>query len=150
MSLLAANTVTPRPPLNIFEVSRKQLQGSAWFQIAQVPSYFVPQIGPIDAKGVNAVAIMTGLVITNVIANTIQASVRIRNANGVNFMVIDQAPIPPNDFLSVGIERQVMMSGEILEVQIPNNSTSANHAHVHFSYIINQREEFTANTEPVP
>ena len=60
------------------------------------------------------------------------------------YTVVNSAPIPPNDFLSISFERQVMKTGEILEIAIPSNSSaSANHAHVHFSYILNQREEFT-------
>ncbi len=141
---LAANTVSPRPPLNLFEVERMQLQGNTWFQVLQVPSYYVPQNGPIAAKTVNAAAIMTGLTITNMHTATIRASARIRGVDGVYYSVVQTAPIPPNDFLSISFERQVMKTGEILEVAIPSNGTpSANHAHVHFSYILNQREEFT-------
>jgi hypothetical protein len=141
---LAANTVTTRPPLNLFEVERLQLQGNTWFQVVEVPSYYVPQNGPIAAKTVNAAAIMTGLTITNMHTATIRASARIRGVDGVYYSVVQTAPIPPNDFLSISFERQVMKTGEILEVAIPSNGTpSANHAHVHFSYILNQREEFT-------
>ena len=85
---------------------------------------------------------MTGLTITNIHNQTIRASARIRGGDGINYLVVSAAPIPPNDFLSISFERQVMKTGEVLEVSIPSNSTSANHAHVHFSYIINQREEF--------
>jgi len=141
---LAANTVTPRPPLNIFEVAREQLQGNTWFQIVEVPSYFVPRNGPIAAKTINAAAIMTGLTITNIHNATIRASARIRGVDNTYYTVVNSAPIPPNDFLSISFERQVMKTGEILEIAIPSNSSaSANHAHVHFSYILNQREEFT-------
>ena len=141
---LAANTVTPRPPLNIFEVARNQLQGNTWVQIVEVPSYYVPRNGPIAAKTVNTAAIMTGLTITNVHNATIRASARIRGVDGVYYTVVNSAPIPPNDFLSISFERQVMKTGERLEVAIPSNANpSANHAHVHFSYILNQREEFT-------
>ena len=141
---LAANTETPRAPLNLFEVERKQLQGNTWFQIVEVPSYFIPRNGPIAPKSVNTAAIMTGLTIANINTVTIRASARIRGVDGVYYTVVNQAPIPPNDFLSISFERQVMKTGEILEVSIPSNLTpSANHAHVHFSYIINQREEFT-------
>lgn len=143
---LAANTVTPRPPLNIFEVARKQLQGNTWYQIVEVPKYYIPQNGPIAAKTVNTAAIMTGIVITNVNTSAIRASARIRGADGIYYTVINSAPIPPNDFLTISIERQVMLSGEILEISIPSNTTpSANHAHVHFSYIVNQREEFVTS-----
>jgi hypothetical protein len=141
---LAANTVTPRPPLNIFEVAREQLQGNTWFQIIEVPSYYVPRNGPIAAKTVNTAAIMTGLTITNIHNATIRASARIRGVDNTYYTVVNSAPIPPNDFLSISFERQVMKTGEILEIAIPSNgSASANHAHVHFSYILNQREEFT-------
>jgi hypothetical protein len=151
LALLIANTSTPRPPLNIFEASRKRLPGDDWVEIARVPRYFVPAVGPIQEKFVNAVAIMTGIVITNVHDETIQASVRIRGIDGVNYIVIDSAPIPKNDFLSVGLERQVMMTGEVLEIQIPSNDQGNDtHAHVHFSYIINQREEFVYNNDPNP
>lgn len=141
---LAANTVTPRPPLNLFEVTRKELQGNTWFQVVQVPSYYIPKNGPIAARSVNAAAIMTGLTISNIHTATIRASARIRGEDGVYYTVVNAAPIPPNDFLSISFERQVMKTGEILEVAIPSNSNaSANHATVHFSYILNQREEFT-------
>jgi len=141
---LAANTVTPRPPLNIFEVAREQLQGNTWFQIVEVPSYYVPRNGPIAAKTVNTAAIMTGLTITNIHNQTISASARIRGVDGVYYTIVNTAPIPPNDFLSISFERQVMKTGETLEISTPSNvNPSANHAHVHFSYIINQREEFT-------
>ena len=141
---LAANTVTPRPPLNIFEVAREQLQGNTWFQIVEVPSYYVPRNGPIAAKTINAAAIMTGLTITNIHNATIRASARIRGVDNTYYTVVNSAPIPPNDFLSISFERQVMKTGEILEIAIPSNgNASANHAHVHFSYILNQREEFT-------
>lgn len=140
---LAANTVTPRPPLNIFEVARKQLQGNTWFQVVEVPGYYIPRNGPIAAKSVNTAAIMTGLTITNVHNQTIRASARIKGTDGVYYTVVNSAPIPPNDFLSISFERQVMKTGEILEVSTPSNVTTANHAHVHFSYIVNQREEFT-------
>jgi hypothetical protein len=141
---LAANTVTPRPPLNIFEVAREQLQGNTWFQIIEVPSYYVPRNGPIAAKTVNTAAIMTGLTITNMHTATIRASARIKGVDGVYYTVVQNAPIPVSDFLSISFERQVMKTGEILEVAIPSNgNASANHAHVHFSYILNQREEFT-------
>ena len=140
---LAANTITSRPPLNIFDVARKQLQGNTWVQVVEVPAYYIPINGPIAARGVNTAAIMTGIVITNVTNTAIRASARIRGQDSIYYTVISQAPIPPYDFLSISIERQVMLSGEILEISIPSNTNpAANHAHVHFSYIINQREEF--------
>ena len=141
---LAANTVTPRAPLNLFEVERKELRGNTFFQIVQVPSYYVPRNGPIAAKTVNTAAIITGLTVTNIHTSTIRVSARIRDAANVAYTMISQAPVPPNDFLTISFNRQVLKTGEILEVAVPSNSNeSANHATVHFSYILNQREEFT-------
>ena len=140
---LAANTVTPRPPLNLFEVERRQLHSNTWYPILVAPSYFIPQNGPILARTVNTAVIMTGLTITNIHTANIRASARIRGVDGVYYTVIQNAPIPFSDFLSISFERQVMKTGEILEVSIPSNTSSANHAHAHFSYIVNQREEFT-------
>ena len=140
---LAANTVSPRPPLNLFEVERKQLQGNTWFQIVEVPSYYIPRNGPIPARTVNAAAIMTGLTITNMHSSTIRASARILSNDGQYYSIVNSAPIPPNDFLTISFERQVMKTGEVLEVSVPSNLSTANQAHVHFSYILNQREEFT-------
>lgn len=140
---LAANTVTPRPPLNLFEVSRAELQGNTWVQMVDVPSYYIPANGPVPARTVNTAAIMTGLAITNISSNTISVSARIQGVDGNYYTIINAAPIPPNDFLSIGFDRQVMKTGEKLEVSVPsNNEPSANHASVHFSYILNQREEF--------
>ncbi len=140
--LLSANTVTTRPPLNIFEASRVVLNGSSWTDIAVVPRYYVPENGPIPGKFVNAVAIMTGLVVTNIHTDTIETSVRVQSSDGSLFPLLNSAPVPPNDFLSVGIDRQVLMTGERLQVSVPSNVDSTDHAVVHFTYIVNQREEF--------
>lgn len=141
--LLAANTVSPRPPLNIFEASRKALGGSDWVQVAAVPRYYIPENGPIPARFVNTVAIMTGLIVTNIHTDAIEVSARVRGADGDYYTLLNRAPVPPNDFLSIGVERQVLMTGETLEVSVPSNGTPDDQAVVHFTYIINQREEFT-------
>lgn len=140
--LLQANTVTSRPPLNIFEASRELLQGNGWVTLAEVPQYYIPGNGPNPAKTVNAVAIMTGLTITNITNDTIKASARIVGPAGEIYPVLTESVIPPNDFLIISFDRQVMMTWEKLQVSIPSNTTANTHACAHFSYIINQREEF--------
>ena len=136
---LAANTVTPRPPLNIFEVSRKELSGvpNDWKELVEVPRYFIPQNGPIPARFVNTAAIMTGLTVTNTSTDSITVSARIRGQDGINYAVLNSAPVPPNDFLLISFERQIMITGEILEVISEGGPGVA-----HFTYIVNQREEF--------
>jgi hypothetical protein len=140
---LAANTVTPRPPLNLFEVERARLTGNTALTLLTVPQYYIPRNGPNPARTVNAAAIMTGLTITNVHTSTIRATATIYNTANVAHTVISAAAIPPNDFLIIKFDRQVMKTGERLEVSTPQNATGAIHAHVHFTYILNQREEFT-------
>lgn len=150
--LLAANTASPRPPLNIFEASRALIAGDEWVQLANnVPQYYIPQNGPNPSRVINTVAIMTGLTITNMHTSTIRVSARIKGT-GVDeyYPILNQAVLPPNDFLSISFERQIMMSGERMEVSIPSNTTEDVHACAHFTYIINQREEFTVIPPPAP
>jgi hypothetical protein len=140
--LLLANTTSPRPPLNIFEASRANIEGNAWVTLAEVPQYYIPQNGPNPARTINTVAIMTGLTITNVHDNTIRVSARVVGQEDELYPILNEAIIPPNDFLSISFERQIMMTWEKMEVSIPSNDTSDVHATAHFTYIINQREEF--------
>ena len=136
---LAANTITTRPPLNIFEVSRKTLSGdiNEWVQMVEVPRYFIPQNGPVPAKFVNASAIMTGLTITNMDSGSINVSARIKGQDSQYYYILNSASVPPNDFLIISFDRQVMLSGEKLEVVSQGGEAVA-----HFTYIVNQREEF--------
>lgn len=143
---LAANTISPRPPLNIFDVARTELQGDDWFTLVTVPSYWIPKNGPIEGRGVNTACIMTGLTITNIHTTTIQVSAQIVGQDGMPYYVLKEAPVPPRDYISIGFDRQIMVSGEQLQVKVPSNTGSANHAVAHFSYIINQREEFQDDT----
>jgi hypothetical protein len=136
---LAANTITPRPPLNVFEVSRAQLSGNSanWVELAKVPRYYIPQNGPTAARFVNAAAIMTGLTVTNLEATSIRVSARIKGQDGAYYSVLNSAPVPPNDFLIISFDRQIMLTGESLEVVSADGAGTA-----HFTYIVNQREEF--------
>lgn len=143
---LAANTVTPRPPLNIFEVERRELQSNTWFQMVEAPHYYIPRNGPNPARSVNTALIMTGLIVSNIHTASIRVSARIKGTDGHYYTVLNASPVPPNDFLTISLDRQVMKSSEILELSVPTNTTSANHATVHFSYIVNQREEFEDDT----
>lgn len=142
--LLSANTISPRPPLNVFEASRELLAGDDWYTLAEVPQYYIPQNGPNPPRTINTVAIMTGLTITNMHTSTIRVSARVKGT-GVDeyYPILNSAVLPPNDFLSISFERQIMMSGESMEVSIPSNAGVGVQACAHFTYIVNQREEFT-------
>jgi hypothetical protein len=85
---------------------------------------------------------MTGLTLTNNHDSTIRVSARIVGQEGELYPILNEAVVPPNDFLSISFERQIMMTWEKLQVSVPSNTTADNRATAHFTYIINQREEF--------
>jgi len=151
---ITSNTiVTSNPPLNLFEANRVQLQGNTWFDILDVPKYVVPATALRAQYTINTAAIMTGLTITNLkganntVAGDITASVRILGTDNREYYVVNKAPVPTNDFIFIGLDRQVLLSGERLQVSCPSNAnnlpSASNDAVVHFSFIINQRETFT-------
>jgi hypothetical protein len=146
LSITSNTIVTANPPLNLFEANRVQLQGNNFFDILDVPKYVVPATALKAQYSVNTAAIMTGLTITNINPATadIIISARIIGTNNNEYYVVNKAPVPPNDFIYIGLDRQVLLTGERLQVRCDNNSDpTANHAVVHFSFIINQREAYT-------
>lgn len=129
--------ITPRPPLNLFEVVRMQAT-DVWTTIYTVPEYQVPASGPTPQRTIGAAAIMNGLLVTNTALSTVAVSIRILNTSGSPFSVLNAAPIPSNDFMIVALERQVMLTDEAIQVKMNTAQTAS----VHFSFILNTREEF--------
>lgn len=141
-----SNTIySAKPPLNIFEVTRANLTGNTWSRVLDVPKYIIPATSFAASSTVNATAIVTGLTVTNLYNDDITVSVKITGQDSQEYYVIKSAPVPVNDFFTVGIERHLLLSDEKLDISCDSNTfdPSANHAAVHFSYIINQRETFT-------
>lgn len=130
--------VTPRPPLNLFEVSRAQISDS-WVTLYDVPRYQVPASGPTPARFVLATAIITGLAISNPGEVTIDVSIQAIDANGNARLIANEIAVFPNDFATVGVDRQVLLSGEKLQLKTKNSTQTAV---VHMSFILNQREEY--------
>lgn len=144
MSISSNTIITPKPPLNLFDANRLQLQGNNWFTVLDAPKYIIPASALTPQSQVNTAVIMTGLTISNVNdASDITISVRIIGTDNNAYTVLSNAPIPANDFMFVGLDRQVIVTGEQLQVSCTSNITSSNDAVVHFSFIINQRESFT-------
>ncbi len=134
-----ATIITTRPPLNLFEVRRTEV-ASDWTTLYDVPDYTIPASGPNPQRIVGAAAIMTGLAVCSLAGDGASVSVRIRNAAGnQDFLLIDGAFAPAGDFLSISLDRQVLRSGETLQVKCGAGQSAV----VHFSFILNQREEFT-------
>jgi len=132
---------TPRPPLNLFEVVRTPI-GPAWSPLYEVPDYLIPAVGPTPARTVGAAAIMTGLLVANDSFADITFSVRIVGSDGINYTVLRDASVPPNDFAQIGLDRQVMRSGEVIEMRAGDGQSAV----VHFTFILNQREDFEVIT----
>jgi hypothetical protein len=134
-----ATIITPRPPLNLFEVVRAEI-GDQWTTIYDVPDYLIPGEGPNPTRSIGTAAIMTGIAICPLGGAGVSVSVRVLALNGEDgFLMIDGAIAPMGDFLSISLDRQVLRSGEKLQVKCGAVQT----AMAHFSFILNQREEFT-------
>lgn len=129
--------VTPRPPLNLFEVVRAEAT-DAWADLYTVPDYQIPASGPTPSRIVRAAAIMNGLLVANTLGSSVTISIRVVTATAATYSLLEDAPIPANDFMVVSLERQVLLTGETIQVKVGTAQT----ADVHFSFILNTREEF--------
>lgn len=132
---------TPRPPLNLFEVSRINVP-SFWTTILDTPDYLIPANGPNPQRTVQAVALLTSLVVANNSNATLQFSVRVLDANDVSWLILNEMDVPPNDFVLIELGKQNLPSGDRLQLQ----TGVFQGAVASLSYVLNQREEFTVIT----
>ena len=132
---------TPRPPLNLFEVSRINVP-SFWTTILETPDYFIPEFGPNPARTIEAVALLTSLVVANNSSAVIQFSVRALDKNNQSWLLLNEMDIPPNDFALIELGKQNLPSGDRLQLQ----TGVFQGAVASLSYVLNQREEFTVIT----
>jgi len=132
---------TPRPPLNLFEVSRIEVP-SFWTTILETPDYLIPVNGPNPARSVQAVALLTSLVVSNNSEDTLQLSVRFYDANDDAWLILNQMDVPPNDFALVELGKQNLPSGDRLQLKCENFQGAI----ASLSYVLNQREEYTVIT----
>ncbi len=132
-----ATVTTPRPPLNLFNVNRIQVP-SFFTTILDVPDYFIPVNGPNPARSVKAVALLTSLIVANNSSNTLQFSMRVLDAQGNGWLLLNQMDVPPNDFALIELGKQNLPSGERLQLKCENFQGAT----ASLSYVLNQREEF--------
>jgi hypothetical protein len=132
--------ITPRPPLNLFNVSRLQVP-SFYTTILDVPNYLIPAIGPNQARTVEAVALLTSLIVANNGNATIQFSIRVLDASNAAWTILNQMDIPPNDFALIELGKQNLPSGDRLQLKCENFQGAV----ASLSYVLNQREEYTVN-----
>jgi hypothetical protein len=129
---------TPRPPLNLFEVSRIQVP-SFYTTILDVPDYLIPANGPNPQRTVQAVALLTSLIVANNSNATLQFSMRMLDTQNISWLLLNQMDIPPNDFALIELGKQNMPSGHRLQLKCENFQGAV----ASLSYVLNQREEFT-------
>lgn len=129
---------TPRPPLNLFEVARINVP-SFWTTILETPDYLIPANGPNPQRTVQAVALLTSLVVANNSTSVLQLSVRVLDSNNVSWLLLNQMDIPPNDFALIELGKQNLPSGDRLQLQ----TGVFQGAVASLSYVLNQREEYT-------
>jgi hypothetical protein len=132
---------TPRPPLNLFNVARVVIP-SFYTTVLETPDYLIPAIGPNPERTIEAVALLTSLMVTNNSDATLQLSARIVDADGVEFLILNQMDIPPNDFAIIELGKQNLRSGERLDLKTENFQGAI----ANLSYVLNQREEYTVIT----
>lgn len=132
---------TPRPPLNLFNVARVVVP-SFYTTVLETPDYLIPATGPNPARTIEAVALLTSLMVTNNAADTLQLSARIVDAQGTEWLILNQMDIPPNDFAVIELGKQNLPSGERLQLKTENFQGAI----ANLSYVLNQREEYTVIT----
>jgi len=130
--------ITPRPPLNLFNVARIQVP-SFYTTILDVPNYLIPANGPNPQRTVQAVALLTSLIVANNSNATIQFSMQVLDASNAGWLILNKMDIPPNDFALIELGKQNMPSGERLQLKCENFQGAV----ASLSYVLNQREEFT-------
>ena len=130
--------VTPRPPLNLFNVARINVP-SFWTTILDVPSYLIPVNGPSPARNVQAVALLTSLVVANNSADVLQLSIRVLDSTSTSWLLLNAMDVPPNDFALIDLGKQNLPSGDRLQLQCATFQGAV----ASLSYVLNQREEYT-------
>lgn len=134
-----ASVISPRPPLNLFEVVRSEFT-SEWSTLYDVPNYIIPASGPNPEQTIQTAAIMTGLMLANTTGGLASASVRIAKGAGETletFDVTENIPVFEGDITIVPFDRQIMRDGERLEIRSNGATLTA-----HLTFILNQREQF--------
>lgn len=130
--------ITPRPPLNIFDRVRLSID-STWQVMYETPSYQVPAVGPNPQRTVEAVALLTSLVIANTEDELINFSARFGTTGSSEvFTLVSDLLIPTNDFAVIDLAKQNLPSGDFIELKVGPNQTAT----AHLSFILNQREEY--------
>ena len=133
--------ISPRPPLNLFSVSRIQVP-SFWTTILDTPDYQIPASGPNPERTIEAVALLTSLAVANNSDEALQLSIKIVDSGGAEWLMLNEMDVPPNDFAVIDLGKQNLPSGDQLQLRCENFQGAV----ASLSYVLNQREEYTVIT----
>lgn len=140
---------TARPPLNLFEVVRLDFTDT-FVDLYEVPTYRVPAVGPTPAYFVSAAAITTSMVVVNASGSSATFSVQVLDPQSADpdpyspgpydtYTIVEELTVPANSFVNVDLNRQVTKSMQIIQVKASTGATLT----AHFSFVLNQREQYT-------
>ena len=107
-----------------------------------MPDYLIPSEGPNPARSIGTAAIMTGVLITPTAEAAVRVSIRILALDNTPWLLLDRAFAPAGDVLSIRLDRQVLRTGERFQMKVEASEAAV----AHFSFILNQREDFTVIT----
>lgn len=145
---------TPRPPLNIFDRSMLTANNTqGWVRLYETPKYLIPANGPNPSRTVQAVALLTSLIVapnttTLTWAGPLFVSMRRGVPNGLGgytyYWVCKDLEVPQDDFAVLDLGKQNMPSDDIADVRVYTGAslTATMSADFQLSYIVNQREEY--------
>jgi hypothetical protein len=139
---------TARPPLNLFEVVRLSFSDS-FVVLYDVPIYLVPESGPTPPYYVSAAAIITSIVVVNTSGSSANFDIEIQDPINptppyasltyTDYMIVDNLTVGANSFVNVDLNRQVVKSLQRVRIKASAGATLT----AHFSFVLNQREQFT-------
>jgi len=137
-----ATIVSPDPPLNIFDRVRFDAD-ETWRTLYETPQYQIPASGPNPTRIVEAVALLTSMIVANDSEQTVQVSLRAATGTEsggdlVTHTIINGLPVPPGDFALLELGKQNLPSNDRLEIKMDAGQTGV----AHLSFVVNQREQY--------
>jgi hypothetical protein len=106
--------------------------------IYTTPDFLVPEVGPNPARTIEAVALLTSLIVTNPMATPINVYLEIRDGAGNPFDLLTGLIVPANDFALIELSKQNLPTGESIWIR----TSPAQNGVAHLSFVLNQREEY--------
>lgn len=122
----------------------------SWSVLYDVPVYLVPASGPTAQYFVAAAAIVTSVMVVNTSGSSATFDMQIRDPQDADpdpynpgpydeYTIVENLTVPANSFVNVDLNRQVIKSLQDIRIMASTGATLT----AHFSFVLNQREQFT-------